>query len=392
MNSFLSKIYSFKFFDDLVFIYPLYAVMFIDYGLSGLQISIILAVWSITAFILEVPSGVIADKYSRKHILFFAQIARIIGYTCWLVFPNFYGFLIGFIFWGIKSAFTSGTFEALVFDELKQANKDSEYTKVIGRAKSLAFVAILLASLGGSIAIHFGYSFVLAISLISLVISSMSIIVLPKAKRFESTHEKEYFSRMKQGFSDSVKNPLIFKLIIFISIALALGGAIDEYWSIFGEQVGLAKYAIAIFIGASSAIQAIASAIAYKFSNFSNRTFYIVFVLNGVLLLTASLIFKPATVLLLLVFSFIFKIIDVVFEGKIQNVIPTAQRATISSVKGFFTEIGVTAIYFGVGSLASLYSYQKSFLLFSWLTIFVGVVYFLFSFRNKLASKEQNQI
>src|SRR3989338_617557 len=392
MNSFLSKIYSFKFFDDLVFIYPLYAVMFIDYGLNGLQISIILAVWSITAFILEVPSGVIADKYSRKHILFFAQIARIIGYTCWLVFPNFYGFLIGFIFWGIKSAFPSGTFEALVFDELKQANKDSEYTKVIARAKSLAFVAILLASLGASIAIHFGYSFVLAISLISLVVSSISIIILPKAKRFESTHEKEYFSRIKQGFSDSVKNPLIFKLIIFISIALALGGAIDEYWSIFGEQVGLAKYAIAIFIGASSAIQAIASAIAYRFSNFSNRTFYVVFILNGILLLTASLIFKPATVLLLLVFSFFFKIIDVVFEGKIQNVIPTAQRATISSVKGFFTEIGVTAIYFGVGSLASLYSYQKSFLLFSWLTIFVGVVYFLFSFRNKLASKEQNQI
>ncbi len=387
MNGFLSKIYSFKFFDDLIFIYPLYAVMFLDYGLSGLQISIILAVWSITAFILEVPSGVIADKYSRKHILFFAQIARIIGYACWLVFPGFYGFLVGFIFWGIKSAFTSGTFEALVFDELKQANRDNEYTKIIGRARSLAFVATLLASLGASVAIHFGYSFVLAISLISLVVSSISIIVLPKAKRFESTHEKEYFSRMKQGFSDSVKNPLIFKLIIFISIALALGGAIDEYWSIFGEQVGLAKYAIAIFIGASSAIQAIASAIAYKFSNFSNRTFYIVFILNGILLLTASLIFKPATVLLLLIFSFLFKIIDVVFEGKIQNVIPTEQRATISSVKGFFTEIGVTAIYFGVGSLASLYSYQKSFLLFSWLTILVGVIYFLFSFRNKLVTK-----
>ena len=61
--------------------------------------------------------------------------------------------------------------------------------------------------------------------------------------------------------------------------------------------------------------------------------------------------------------------------GKIQNVIPTAQRATISSVKRFFIEIGVTIVYFGVGSLASLYSYQTSFLLFAWLTILVGVVY-----------------
>lgn len=381
MNSFLAKIYTYKFFDDLVFIYPLYAVMFVDNGLTGVQISIILAVWSLTAFILEIPSGVIADKYSRKHILFFAQITRMIGYACWIFFPNFLGFLIGFVFWGIKSAFTSGTFEALVFDELKQANRDSEYTKIIGRARSLAFVATLLASLGAAVAIHLGYSFVLAISLVSLAISSISILLLPRVQKVESTHEKEYFSLLKKGLSESVKNRVIFKLIIFISIALALGEAIDEYWSLFGEQVGLANSAIAIFIAVMSGVQAISSAVAYKFSSVSNRTFYIVFALNGVLLLIASFIFKPATVLLLIVFSFLFKIIDIVFEGKIQNIIPSEQRATISSVKGFFSEIGVTAVYFGVGSLATLYSYQTSFQVFGWFIVVIGAIYFLTSFR-----------
>ena len=383
MNSFLVKIYTYKFFDDLVLIYPLYAVMFVDNGLTGAQISIVLAVWSLTAFILEIPSGVLADKYSRKHILFFAQITRMIGYACWIFFPSFLGFLIGFVFWGIKSAFTSGTFEALVFDELKQANRDSEYTKTIGRARGLAFVATLLASLGAAVAIHFGYSFILAISLVSLSISSISILLLPRAKKVESTHEKEYFILLKQGLTESVRNRVIFKLIVFISIALALGGAIDEYWAIFGEQVGLTHSAIAIFIGVMSAVQAVASVIAYKFSNVSNRTFYFIFALNGVLLLIASFIFKPATVLLLVVFSFLFKIIDVVFEGKIQNAIPSGQRATISSVKGFFTEIGVTAIYFGVGSLATLYSYQASFQMFGWLIVGIGIIYLLLSLGRK---------
>lgn len=384
MNKFIKKIYCFRFFDDLVFIYPLYAVMFLHYGITGLQMAILLAVWSITSFILEVPSGVIADKFSRKHILFFAQIARIIGYACWIFSPNFIGFLIGFIFWGVKSAFTSGTFEALVYDELKQNNQEHEYTKIIGRTKSLSFIAMLLASMGAAVAIHFGYSFVMMISILSLVISSIAIISLPKAKRFESTHESKYFSLVRQGFLSSLKTPVILKLIVFVSITLALGGAIDEYWPVFGQQVGLSNYMIAVFFGASSTVQAIGSAIAHHFKRLSDKSFYLILILNGLLLLTASLIYKPATVFLLLLFSFLFRIIDTVFEGKIQKVIPAAQRATISSVKGFFIEIGVTPVYFGLGAIANYLSYQVGFLLFAVLIIAIGILYFIFPFKSKI--------
>lgn len=65
----LNKIYLYKFLDDLVLIYPFYVLMFTDFGISPAQIGILLAVWSITSFALEIPSGAIADKYSRKNIL-----------------------------------------------------------------------------------------------------------------------------------------------------------------------------------------------------------------------------------------------------------------------------------------------------------------------------------
>lgn len=125
MRSFITKIYLYSFFADLIFIYPVYSVMFVDKGLSPLQISILLMVWAGTSFVLEVPSGVIADKYSRKNILVFSQLVRIIGYMFWVLMPNFLGFLVGFILWGIKSAFTSGTLESFIFDELKACNRVS---------------------------------------------------------------------------------------------------------------------------------------------------------------------------------------------------------------------------------------------------------------------------
>ena len=90
--------------------------MFGDFGQTPLQIGILLGTWSSTALLLEIPSGVLADKYNRRTILFLAQVIRGIGYLVWMLYPTFLGFLIGFILWGTKSAFTSGTFQALVFD------------------------------------------------------------------------------------------------------------------------------------------------------------------------------------------------------------------------------------------------------------------------------------
>ena len=80
----------------------------------------IFTIWAATAIVLEVPSGVLADKYSRRLILFVGQLFSVAGFVCWGLFPHFWGFLLGFVLWGTKSALSSGTFEALICDELKR--------------------------------------------------------------------------------------------------------------------------------------------------------------------------------------------------------------------------------------------------------------------------------
>ena len=136
MTSFLARLSAFKFFDSFILIVPLYAVMFVDAGLTPVQISVALIAWSATAFTLQIPSGVIADRWSRRHILALAQLARAAGFVVWLLYPHFWGFLAGLVLWGIKSAFTSGTFEALLYDELKAQGRAHDYTRVYGRARA----------------------------------------------------------------------------------------------------------------------------------------------------------------------------------------------------------------------------------------------------------------
>lgn len=369
--------YVYKFFDDFVFIYPFYVLMMQDNGLAPLQISVALLIWSATSFLLEIPSGVVADKYSRKHVLVFAQLVRILGYAVWLLFPSFFGFVLGFILWGIKSAFTSGTYDALVYDELKEMQAEKEYTKYIGKINGVSYLGLLVSALGASIAIHWGYSFVLIISLLSLFISALAISSVPKARAVETTHEKEYFKLLKEGLTFALRSPFLLSLIVFISLVQGLGGALDEYWPVFASSTGLQQSFVAIFIAVYGGTQFIASNIAYRFTGFSDRTLSFLVILQGALLLVASLIFKPLAVLCLLVFTFIFKTVDTVLQGKLQDKLPSHIRATISSVNGFFVEVSAVVVYIGFGALAEGYGNQITFAVFGVIIVAVGVIYLL---------------
>jgi len=378
MKSFIYKIYTLSFFSDLVFIYPIYTIMFADRGLTPIQISTLLFIWSGTSFLLEVPSGVLADKYSRKNILLFAESSRIVGYTFWLLMPNFTGFLMGFILWGIKSAFTSGTFEAMVYDELKANNEEGKYIKIQGVIQSLQFLAFIFAGIGATLAISNGYSFVLVISILSLIISALSILSLPKVEKNQTTGEKEYFNLLKDGLTFSIKSPNILRIIIFISLGQAIFGALDEYWSIFATQSGLLKQGLGLFFVVYGLVQALASIIAYKFEKFDKRFFEGLFLFNGILLMVASYFYTVSTLILLIIFSFLFKLIDTVTNSRLQHQINNQEiRATVTSAKGFFVELIVMAFYLMFGIIATYFNYQLAFMVVGITVSTIGIYYLL---------------
>ena len=78
-------------------------------------------VWSGSALIFEVPSGVLADRYSRKRLLVASGLIKGSVFIVWWFAPNFWGYLVGFIVWGFGSSLVSGTSESFLFDTLDAA-------------------------------------------------------------------------------------------------------------------------------------------------------------------------------------------------------------------------------------------------------------------------------
>ena len=61
-------------FEDLIPLYPVYAILFADAtvpgaGLTAAEISALFAIWSLSTVIVEVPTGVLADRFSRRRLL-----------------------------------------------------------------------------------------------------------------------------------------------------------------------------------------------------------------------------------------------------------------------------------------------------------------------------------
>lgn len=386
MKNIVRKIYLYRAFDDFILIYPLYAVMFISRGLSTVQIASLFIVWSLTSIAVEVPSGALADKYSRKNLLFIGQLIRALGYLAWIVFPNYAGFMAGFVLWGIGGAFASGTFEALVYDELKAHDQQSQFVRIKGRADSYALVAILLASILASLAIAKGYNFVLALSILPVLISGFIAFLLPNTARIKSTGEAGYFKTLKQGIREALHNKTVLRIALLGGFVGAVYGSLEEFDPLFLLANGLSNSTIPTVSALLTAATAGASFIAYKYEKVKNVTFLLLLAFSGLALLLAASLYGPGGIALFLVYLFIIMLLVVVFEGKLQHSITSNLRATITSVSFFLMEVMAISMYFLFGYLADKYTALIAFKTFGFLSISFAFVYMLI--ESKILNKE----
>ena len=230
------KLYLFSFFDEFILIYPFYAIMFQDKGLDSAQISSLLITLSVVIFLLQIPSGMAADKYSRKKILVWSILMRGLAFACWIVFPNYIGFFVGFILWGIKRAFVSGTLEALVYDELKRFSAVKQYAKVAGAMQSYALTGFVLGGLAAGALAFTGYTFILVLSIAAVCISALTIAMLPKASIIATTNEYHYFDYLRSGVKIALMRPTLL-LIIFFGAAISGLKVVDEYYNLFLDEL-----------------------------------------------------------------------------------------------------------------------------------------------------------
>jgi DHA3 family tetracycline resistance protein-like MFS transporter len=94
-------------------------------GLAPLQLVLIGTALEVSAFLFEVPTGIVADVYSRRLSIVIGYLLIGLGLLIEGFFPAFWPILLSSVIWGLGYTFTSGAKQAWITDEIgeESANK-----------------------------------------------------------------------------------------------------------------------------------------------------------------------------------------------------------------------------------------------------------------------------
>jgi MFS family permease len=152
---------------------------------------------------MEIPTGVIADRFGRKYSLAIGGIIIAFAAVLYGSVPRFELFLLGEFLFAIAIAFMSGADDALLYDALKESNREEDSKKVFGRAKSFEYLAMFIsAPLGGIVAAKFGLNAPMLFSCIPFLLAALIASLMNEPKRYQITSEsRRYLDIAKKGIS-----------------------------------------------------------------------------------------------------------------------------------------------------------------------------------------------
>lgn len=147
-------------------------------GFDGAAIGIAVAITSATKFIFEIPSGILADRWSRKWVFAIGCALLAISTLICGLSTSVVIYTIGVALWGVFYAMRSGMLSAMVYDTLLEENGNADgYEKYYGKVQisnslALVFGCILGALVGELISLQAAFLLTVPLSLLSIVFVS----------------------------------------------------------------------------------------------------------------------------------------------------------------------------------------------------------------------------
>lgn len=229
------NIYLNRFLGDFIPIVPFLAVLMSKNGLSLSQISLAFFTLAATVFILELPTGMIADKVSVKLILILSRFFKLLSFIVIFAIPNLTGATLGMALWGIASAFDSGAFQSYLFNYIKKT-RDIKHFEIIYARSITASLLGLLAAMAVSTQIEYlGYEILQVIGIVTLSFSFISTLFLSTVSEASHTIEKtsvNFIHTARQAFRTIHHTPLLLSLLAIGILAGGIKGSLDDYTSL----------------------------------------------------------------------------------------------------------------------------------------------------------------
>ena len=245
-------------------------------GLNPLQLVLVGTLLEFTAFVAEVPTGVVADVYSRRLSIIIGFLLTGIGFVVEGSIPQFWAVLLAQIIWGIGATFQSGALEAWVADEVGEANAGRAFLRGTQFANAGALVGIGVGTLLGTFSLSLplvlsGIGFFLLGILLKFIMPETGFKPLPRAPHDAASKSTRAFAHMTQTFREGIRVVRTRRVLMMLLIAAMFFGAFsegfDRLWTPRLLEFSMPYFEPVVWIGIIGAVSLVLNNIATEFVN-----------------------------------------------------------------------------------------------------------------------------
>ena len=123
--------------------------LYMNQSLPLNQVIQLSAVYYLSVFLLEVPSGYFSDRIGRRTTILLAAGSLILSYSCFIIGGQFAWFALGQFFLAAGIAMQSGTDTAFHYDSLKALGREDEYAQREAAAEQWGLIMLAIATFAG---------------------------------------------------------------------------------------------------------------------------------------------------------------------------------------------------------------------------------------------------
>ena len=319
-------------------------------GLKLSQVFYLNAWFMLCSFLLEVPTGAIADFFGRKVSLALGGLVAAGGAILYASEPSLVRFVLAEAALAVAFTLHSGADEALLYDSLKAAGNEAAGVRVLARLEACKLIGINLGTLAGAwIAATWG----LAAPMRAYAVPVMAVTVLSLFLREAPTgataaSRGNYRKILTAGGRFFWSHPALRRLSLELAVTNALAWAIIWLYQPLLQQCGLPlKWFGVVHASACLAQVGFLSQVERLTRWFGSRRRLLLIstVVAGVAMLLLAWLRWLPLVLPLIVIAFAFSLPRVaIYSAQFNALIPSAERATVLSFGSMIRTLAIVVL------------------------------------------------
>jgi len=322
-------------------------LFFIQNGLSLLQIGLLESIFHGTSLLCEIPSGMLADRFSYKTNLYLARLASIVS-SILILFGqgNFWIYALAMMVSAWSYNFDSGTSTAFLYDSAVEAGQKDRYLQISSFLSGVAEVTRTLGTVVAGFFIHgaLAWTYLIAIGLSFLSIILIYLMKEPMAKR-EKNESLTFKTIVLQIRKEWHEKPVLFYWMMTYQL---VGTLMCMFYFYYQQKISdLAGWQVSLVMLIGSGLNLIAVYVASQIGKKwnSNRVFPTLVALTGLALL---LVFSGTPFAFLLVYLLtdtLYAVYQPIYFNDLQGYLPSSVRATMLSINSMLFSLSMIVIF-----------------------------------------------